>query len=532
MSPHGPAATVSPAAPAPGLPALAFDAPNAGLQRLVAYGCPANASRQGLLHVRDGAQARRWLGQVLALGWLSLAAPGSHELPVDDSGQVLGAASGGGAGGAGGSERRDTVTLSLGLSQRGLQALGLAPPLLTVLRELAPAFAQGAALRAARALGDTGDSASPLWAQGFEAGRALLLVTLHADEPAALCSRWAVLRQLDGASGLTGWDDAVHDAAHLTPAPRRQVHFGYRDGMSNPRIAGLHRATGSASAPVPGHATGEMLLGYPTDDGNNPWWLGGQPLAAGFFRNASFGALRKVAQNEPAFRAFVGRSACEQGVDRAWIMAKLCGRWPDGQLIIPDGVAAPEGALPDSLLADGSRPPPFSFAHDPRGEGCPFGAHIRRMNPRDDGLAQRRQRPLMRRGMPYGPAYDIEPDAARGLLGLFFCASLEDQFEHLLGEWVNKNPMGPDNRGQAKDPLIGQHDQPASTLHLPATAPAAARRLGGFTPFVTTLGTAYLLFLSAPALQALADGLAGVVIAPTGTKTPALRCARKHSVNP
>ena len=493
----------SPTQPAPGLRALAFDDPSAGLQRMVVYASPANASRQGLLHIRDGVRARHWLGQVLALRWLSLATPGSRDLPVDDAGQVAGWANGSGDG--------DGVALSLGIGHRGLQALGLAPPLLAVLRELAPAFTQGAALRAARALGDTGDSASPHWVPGFEASRALLLVSLQGQEAAALCSCWAVLRQLDGADGLAGWDEAVHNAAHLTPAPRRQVHFGYRDGLSNPRIAGLHRATGPASAPVPGHATGELLLGYPADDGNNPWNLGDQPLAAAFFRNASFGALRKVAQDERAFRAFVGRSAAEQGVDRAWIMAKLCGRWPDGQLITPDGVAAPAGALPDSLLADGSRPPPFSFAHDPRGEGCPFGAHIRRMNPRGDGLAQRRPRPLMRRGMPYGPAYDIEPEADRGLLGLFFCASLEDQFEHLLGEWANKNPMGPDNRGNAKDPLIGQHDQPASNLHLPATAPASARRLGGFTPFVTTLGTAYLLFLSAPALQALADGLAGVV---------------------
>ena len=500
-----------------GLPTLAFDAPHAGLQRLVAYGCPANTCRQGLLQVQDGAQARRWLGQVLALGWLSLATPGSRELAVDDAVELPGLRRAPNATPArcgGPDDDGDTVLLSLGLSHRGLQAMSLAPPLLALLRDLAPAFAQGAAQRAARWLGDTGDSASPRWANGFEASRALLLVSLHGDDAGALCSRWAVLRQLDGASGLTGWDDAVHDAAHLTPTPRRQVHFGYRDGVSNPRIAGLHRAAGPASAPVPGHATGELLLGYPTDDGDNPWRLGDQPLASGFFRNASFGALRKVAQNEHAFRAFVGRSASEQGVDRAWIMAKLCGRWPDGQLITPDGMAAPAGAVPDSLLADGSRPPPFSFAHDPRGEGCPFGAHIRRMNPRGDGLAQRRQRPLMRRGMPYGPAYDLAPEAARGLLGLFFCASLEDQFEHLLGEWANKNPMGPDNRGNAKDPLIGQHDQPASTLHLPATAPAAARRLGGFTPFVTTLGTAYLLFLSAQALQALADGLPGVVATP------------------
>ena len=108
----------------------------------------------------------------------------------------------------------------------------------------------------------------------------------------------------------------------------------------------------------------------------------------------------------------------------------------------------------------------------------------------------------------------------RGLLGLFFCASLEDQFEHLLGEWANKTPMGPDHRGRAKDPLIGQHDDPHATLHLPAAAPAQAQRLGGLTPFVSTRGTAYLLYLARPALQALAEGQAGVLDAAPGPTGP------------
>ena len=57
------------------------------------------------------------------------------------------------------------------------------------------------------------------------------------------------------------------------------------------------------------------------------------------------------------------------------------------------------------------------------------------MNPRKDPIVPLSKRPLIRRGMPYGPKFDQEPDAPRGLLGLFFCASLEDQFEHLLIEW-------------------------------------------------------------------------------------------------
>ena len=41
----------------------------------------------------------------------------------------------------------------------------------------------------------------------------------------------------------------------------------------------------------------------------------------------------------------------------------------------------------------------FDFSDDPDGQGCPFGSHIRRMNPRAERVAPFRERPLMRRGM-------------------------------------------------------------------------------------------------------------------------------------
>lgn len=472
MSPAVPVATAKP------LPALPFDAPGAGVQRLPVYACPADHSRHALLQVADGPRARQWLGALLQRGLLSCAAVGQTD-------EI---------------ERGQASALNLGLSRRGLQALQLAPTLLAVIKAKAPAYWQGAVPRAARQLGDTGDNAAYRWEPGFAPDQAHLLLSLHAPDAATLAQRWSALQQWPGADALVGWSGPVHDGAHLTTAAEKTVHFGYRDGLSNPRMHGLHRG-GS-------HAAGELLLGHDNDDGVNPWRLADQPLAAGFFRHASFAAFRKVAQHERSFRDYVTRTAAASGRDSTWLMAKLCGRWPDGRLLLPDGVAEPAAAALAHKAQD------FDFSHDPAGLGCPFGAHIRRMNPRNDPLAQRRRRPLMRRGMPYGPAYDGTPESAeipRGLLGLFFCASLEDQFEHLLGEWANKTPMGPDPLGRAKDPLIGQHDDPTATLHLPAAAPSAGRHLGGLTPFVSTRGTTYLLYLAQPALQALADGTEGVV---------------------
>jgi len=131
------------------------------------------------------------------------------------------------------------------------------------------------------------------------------------------------------------------------------------------------------------------------------------------------------------------------------------------------------------------------------------------MNPRGDKVVPRRKRPLVRRGMPYGPPYKKGDDAERGLLGLFFCASLEDQFEHLLCEWGDANPMGPPNRGTAKDPFTGASGG-KGMFDIPVPGPGQ-RQLADFTSFVTTRGTLYAFFPSLTGIEILSrDGeLAG-----------------------
>jgi hypothetical protein len=109
-------------------------------------------------------------------------------------------------------------------------------------------------------------------------------------------------------------------------------------------------------------------------------------------------------------------------------------------------------------------------------------------------------RPIFRRGMPYGPLYSEETKhKKRGLMGLFFCASIEDQFEIVMSQWVENKPMGPANRGNAKDPLVGRHDED-SVFRIPRDGKSDIE-LAGFQPFVTTLGTAYALFPSRSTLD-------------------------------
>jgi len=467
----------------------------ADVQRLVAYGYDFERSRHFILEVKTPQKARAFLAGLVELGLITDASADNEDVIAR--------------------KNRGCCPTHIGFTFRGLQELRLSPALLLAFREKAQAYTEGAALRAARRLADSGASAAPWWDASFQHGRAHLLLSFYADTENELDRFAEVLRQIPGADDLDGWDAAL-DGCHLSPdKAQRRVHFGFRDGISNPRIAGFHSPEAVPESKAPGlHAPGEFLLGYENDEGFNPWlllnpeprpnpWL--LPTAhfdPGFFRNGSFAAFRKIEQHEAEFNAFVSAHATQLGVSEAYVRAKLAGRWDDGSVVRPDEESAP---LP-APANDGDPPPEaplndFDFSDDAKGRGCPFGAHIRRMNPRGDLIVPFRRRPLIRRGMPYGRRYQDAPADKRGLLGLFFCASLEDQFEHLLAQWGYANPMGPDNWGDAKDPLIGNHQDARAVFDIPV-AGEQTRQIDGFKPFVTTRGTLYAFY---PGLSALRD---------------------------
>lgn len=410
------------------------------------------------------------------------------------------------------------VHTSLGFTYRGLERLKVPPFVLGQFQAGAAAFTAGAARRAAEQLGDTGASAAAGWDAGFGLERAHALLTLHADDAAALALAEADIAALADAArvGL-----CTLAGAHLgaPPGERGQwVHFGYRDGLSRLLVRGWH--TLPAGSEISQHAAGEFLLGHANDHDFNPWLL---PTAhadvRSFFRNGSFGVLRQVEQDVDAFErwvharaAWLQRKLPDTSAPISWpayVKAKVCGRWPDGRRV---RAGAPHPTAPEK---------DFDYRDDPDGRGCPLGAHVRRMNPRLDtaalqatrntGVALARQRPLIRRGRPYGPMrdphkpLDAAPDAIpRGLLGLFFCASLEDQFEHVVGQWAERPPLGVADRGNAKDPLAGQHEDPAARFDIPL-ADGRSVDLVGLHAFVRTRGTLYAFHPSLPALRLLLD---------------------------
>src|SRR5260370_35363660 len=85
---------------------------------------------------------------------------------------------------------------------------------------------------------------------------------------------------------------------------------------------------------------------------------------------------------------------------------------------------------------------------------------MRRNNPRSSPIAggSGLNHRIVRRGLPYGPAFDpAKPDdgVERGLLGLFIAVSLKDQFEFLMTEWGNGSLFAAGLGGTKKPRLDG-----------------------------------------------------------------------------
>jgi deferrochelatase/peroxidase EfeB len=393
--------------------------------------------------------------------------------------------------------------MSIGFSFAGLEAVNMPESYLRVFRRLAPAFTQGAVRRSVN-VSDSGESAPLHWEPGFGQEHAHVLVSWHgarrevAKRSSELAKRWDETFSPIGStlsSTLTG--------QRLGAPPGQQgqwVHFGFRDGLSEVCIDDSLPAAPDRRK----HLPGSLLLGHVNDAGFNEFALTRAPeKVRRFFRDSSFGVLRKIQQEVKAFEAQVDKWAVQMGQaiahlpqPRDFVKAKLCGRWPDGRQLLP-GELQPSG----SLALD------FDKHKDKAGEGCPFGSHVRRMRAAPDTDGNMFDRPLQRRGVPYGPAAWAQSpvaNAERGLLGQFFCASLEDQFEHLLSQWAARPPLGLAAMDRALDPFGGSRQDADAALAVPLKD-KPTQLLRGFSAWTTAKGTMYAWHPGRAGLFALLD---------------------------
>ncbi|MBR0848362.1 Dyp-type peroxidase [Bradyrhizobium diazoefficiens] len=332
-------------------------------------------------------------------------------------------------------------------------------------------------------------------------------------------------------------------------------HFGFRDGVSQPAIRGRAKSSpdkfiveriidpalsDAKSYGRPGQVLlwpGQILLGQPTQNGQDPLKPNQPfPLKVGWAKNGSFMVLRMLQQDVPAFWAEI-RSCAAKVLGRSddaaidWVGARVVGRWRSGAPVTRTPDADRPEFVADNRVANdfrfrlaGTRPQlvatqpplpdlPLSQA-DPKGAICPFAGHIRKVNPRDDavelgGPGDTLTHLLVRRGIPYGPAFADPRHAAedgreRGLIFVSYQASIERQFEFLMQNWVNGDDLP--HVGSGRDAVLGRHrpqeGAPASSIEI-VDGEGKSHRLVQMQDFIVARGGGYFFSPSITGLEQL-----------------------------
>jgi cytochrome P450/deferrochelatase/peroxidase EfeB len=432
------------------------------------------------LRVQDGPAARAFLTQ--------LVDGNGQDLPRVTSAEVW--------------DEKPPYMLNVSVSAQGLRALGVPAGLIARFPE---AFLQGPAHQErASNNGDVGASAPEHWEIGGPSNSVHLMVSLFSNADEHSQKQFArAHEQLLKAFSHHHLTLVHHHRAQAMLEGR--VHFGYVDGIAQPRLAGVD--SGEASDLQPLASVGEFLLGQ-----NYTSVYGGSSLGdlpASLCENATYVAVRVLDQDVAAFESVLDQVSVEQGVDREWVAAKMMGRWRDGKPLAqsPTGLGADGQPVPQGINAFDYAP---SLAYpnqtnDHVGLQCPVGSHIRRMNPRSSLVAgQPYSRRIIRRGMPYGSPWDAsKPNERRGLFGLFLCADLSRQFEFLIQQWANTDSSASGLRG-TQDPIIGSQD--LGGLYRIAQPDGAAPIEFKLPRLVNTKGSLYMLMPGLGGLRWLAQG--------------------------
>lgn len=390
-------------------------------------------------------------------------------------------------------ETKPDSVLSVGFTHTGLAAMGVGA---TTLRRFPTEFRAGAALRA-RKIGDIAESAPENWDDGMgDVSRVHAIWTTHGHTLDDVQAREDELTAAFGAgASLVARYDG--EGFYEGDTPTDKVHFGYVDGISQPRIEGFDNGKPPDSQPL--SPAGAFFVGH---ESQFEGVIFDVPEPIEFTGNGTYNAFRVLEQDVFAFERFLKDAAAAHDCDPEWIAAKFCGRWRNGNPLPldNDGVEAP---LPAERRND------YGYFDDMDGSVCPIGSHMRRANPRDAPVAQRASahtRRILRRGMPYGPPIEpgeTEPDGVpRGLVGNFMCASLVSQFEGLMYDWINLGLQHPDITG-TNDPILGANDPRSSRFVIPRDD-GDDIVLTGFPRFIRTRAAAYTFLPSLTGLRWLA----------------------------
>ncbi|QIL38336.1 Dyp-type peroxidase [Pedobacter sp. HDW13] len=294
------------------------------------------------------------------------------------------------------------------------------------------AFRLGMVRRAGPLLGDRTPQTS--WKIGGENNPIDILLTIGANDRNTAEER---ATELINSAKLAGLKQTYFETAERN---KDLEHFGFRDGISQPTVKGFD-LDGELEM-------GNFVFGYPKVEGGTAEFAGTDPRQ--LTANGSLLVIRRLNQDVQKFRSFCDQKALElqlhlPGVTGEHVQALIVGRWPNGALVSFTQSADP-GAIPDDNV--------FDFSDDQDGKGCPFGGHIRKVNPRKGPKDVVDVPRLLRRGIPYGKPFEEEPQGEKGLMFVSYQTSIEDTFEFISAKWMN----GVDRPGRqpGNDLLVGR----------------------------------------------------------------------------
>jgi Dyp-type peroxidase family len=493
------------------------------IQRLVIQGYPARRNAvYALLEIQDAVAVRRWLGR--QLDSIGTAIKASRDEDAKASRDRDAKASGGEDAKVGRDKEAKASDaqplekrLSIAFTWKGLQKLGF-PVEGNESGGFVGEFREGmVAEHRSLSLGDTGANSPSGWRWGQSEDPIHILLIVFSASATSLKEQWEETK--DGLEGVSLWNPDRERAGFANPmygdiAPDQKEHFGFRDGISQPYIAGSDtslRPSGryAAAATV---AAGEFLLGYRNEmgklpasprvpkeldsDGNGSLPAHPEDPAGSrdFGRNGTYLVMRQLEQHVDLFKQLVASQPGGEAAQELFA-AKLVGRQKDGSPLV-------------ASRGDND----FGFyAEDRYGFSCPVGSHIRRANPRDsladpsmnispdDAQALVNRHRMIRRGRLYGE-YGPKAKGERGLLFVCLNANLQRQFEFVQQHWINGPKFG--GLDEERDPLVGV--QPDGGGSMTIQARPLSHRIDGIEQFVTVRGGAYFFLPGVRALKFLA----------------------------
>jgi Dyp-type peroxidase family len=436
------------------------------------------------------------------------------------------------------------TALNIAFTAPGLTALGVSN---SIVDGFSHEFRGGMAQESrARQLGDVKNNDPSTWLWGG-----------YEQEPHAVVMFFAEPDLFDSFVQSTkgnSWADAFEELKTLgTSNLDGDEPFGFTDGISQPQIDwDQQRQTPCTQLEYTNVvALGEFLLGYRNEYGK----ITDRPLlepdaaSAGLLaaedapdkkdlgRNGTYLVMRQLEQDVREFWKFLYEQASGNLAAASQLGAKMVGRTRAGDPLVPIGGQPIPGTDPGSAKQN-----QFTYESDPVGARCPFGAHIRRANPRnsdfpeqrvgllrkliimfgfgpkgfyDDLTSSVRFHRILRRGREYGSELSPEQvleaapenEGTRGLNFICLNANISRQFEFLQNAWIASTKFAGLTR--ESDPLLGNRESiPGCPVTGNFTMPREGtlpRRVSGLRQFVTVKGGAYFFLPSLRALRYFAE---------------------------